>query len=76
MSTIALPRSVRSAFPLLREPALLIPLVGVGVLIYLAVLPLFMLFYGSFQAEVAPRQFVHTLQNYQDRKSTRLNSSH
>ncbi|OGQ18582.1 MAG: hypothetical protein A3C54_04000 [Deltaproteobacteria bacterium RIFCSPHIGHO2_02_FULL_60_17] len=65
MSTIALPRSIRSAFPLLREPALLIPLVGVGVLIYLAVLPLFMLFYGSFQAEVAPRQFVHTLQNYQ-----------
>ena len=64
MSTIALSRTIRESVPLLREPALLIPLVGVGVLIYLAVLPLFMLFYGSFQAEVAPRQFVHTLQNY------------
>lgn len=64
MTTIALPRSIRAAVPLLREPALLVPLVGVGVLIYLAVLPLFMLFYGSFQAEVAPRQFILTLQNY------------
>jgi iron(III) transport system permease protein len=66
MSTIALPRSVRDAAPLLREPALLVPLVGAGVLIYLAVLPLFMLFLGSFQAETGPREFVYTLKNYQN----------
>jgi iron(III) transport system permease protein len=36
------------------------------VLIYLAVLPLFMLLLGSFQAEVAPREFVYTLKNYQN----------
>jgi iron(III) transport system permease protein len=65
MSTIALPRSVRGTFPLLRDPALLVPLVGAGVLIYLAILPLFMLFLGSFEAEVAPREFVYTLKNYQ-----------
>jgi iron(III) transport system permease protein len=65
MSTIALPRSIRAAVPLVREPAFLIPLLGAGVLAYLAILPLFMLFYGSFQAEVAPRQFIYTLQNYQ-----------
>jgi iron(III) transport system permease protein len=46
------------------EPALLIPLVGAGVLVYLAVLPLLMLFIGSFQAEVSPREFVYTLKNY------------
>jgi hypothetical protein len=40
------------------EPALLIPVVGAGILIYLAVLPLLMLLFGSFQAEVAPREFV------------------
>ncbi|HET8563695.1 MAG TPA: iron ABC transporter permease, partial [Candidatus Binatia bacterium] len=34
-------------------------------LIYLAVLPLFMLLWGSFEMEVAPREFVLTLQNYQ-----------
>ena len=39
-------------------------MVGAGVLIYLAVLPLLMLFVGSFQAEVAPREFVYTLKNY------------
>lgn len=66
MSTIALPRSIRDSFPLLRDPALLIPLVGVGVLVYLAILPLFMLFLGSFEAEVAPREFVYTLKNYQN----------
>ena len=43
MSTIALPRSFKTAMPQLRDPALLVPLVGAGVLIYLAVLPLFML---------------------------------
>lgn len=65
MSTIALPRSVRTAMPQLRDPALLVPLVGAGVLIYLAVLPLFMLVKGSFEMEVVPREFVFTLQNYQ-----------
>src|SRR5438477_557612 len=64
MSTIALPRTVRAGFPALRDPALLIPLVGAGVLVYLAVLPLFMLLLGSFQAEVAPREFIYTLKNY------------
>ena len=66
MSTIALPRSVKNSVTLLGDPALLIPLVGVGVLIYLAVLPLFMLLLGSFQMEVAPREFVTTLKNYQN----------
>lgn len=64
MSTIALPRSIRHSFPLLRDPALLIPLVGTGVLVYLAVLPLFMLLLGSFQVEVAPREFILALKNY------------
>jgi iron(III) transport system permease protein len=50
----------------LREPAILVPFVGAGVLIYLAVLPLLMLIVGSFQAEVAPREFVFTLKNYQN----------
>jgi len=40
-------------------------LVGAGVLIYLAVLPLLMLVVGSFQAETAPREFIYTLKNYQ-----------
>jgi len=66
MSTLALPRSARDTLPLLRDPALLVPLVGAGVLIYLAVLPLFMLLLGSFQVEVAPREFVYTLKNYQN----------
>ncbi|HEX9144066.1 MAG TPA: iron ABC transporter permease [Candidatus Binatia bacterium] len=65
MSTAVLPRSVRSGFPLLRDPALLVPLVSAGVLVYLAVLPLFTLLLGSFQMEVGPRQFVLTLKNYQ-----------
>jgi iron(III) transport system permease protein len=47
------------------DPALLIPVLGAGILVYLAVLPLLMLFAGSFQAEVAPREFVYTLKNYQ-----------
>ena len=64
MSTIALPRSFETAMPQLRDPALLVPLVGAGVLIYLAVLPLFMLVKGSFEMEVAPREFVFTLKNY------------
>jgi iron(III) transport system permease protein len=65
MATIALPRTVRGNFPLLRDPALLVPVVGAGVLIYLAVLPLFMLLLGSFQVEVAPREFIISLKNYQ-----------
>jgi iron(III) transport system permease protein len=66
MSTIALPRTVKDTLPLLRDSALLVPLVGAGVLIYLAVLPLFMLLLGSFQVEVAPREFITSLKNYQD----------
>src|ERR687891_1617011 len=65
MSTVALPRPERAGFSLLRDPALLVPVVGAGVLIYLAVLPLFMLLKGSFEMEVAPREFVLTLENYQ-----------
>src|SRR5215467_11332390 len=65
MSTIALPRSFKAVIPQFRDPALLVPLVGAGVLIYLAVLPLFMLVKGSFEMEVAPREFVLTLKNYQ-----------
>lgn len=65
MSTVAVPRTAGFNLGALRDPALLIPLVGAGVLVYLAVLPLFMLFLGSFQAEVAPREFVYTLKNYQ-----------
>lgn len=64
MATMALPRTVRGAFPLLRDPALLVPVLGAGVLIYLAVLPLFMLLLGSFQVEVAPREFIISLKNY------------
>src|ERR671923_2799150 len=63
MSTVAIPRTARVNVP--RDPALLVPLIGAGVLIYLAVLPLCMLLLGSFQAEVAPREFVYTLKNYQ-----------
>jgi len=63
MTTVAIPRAGRASVAL--DPALLIPLVGAGVLVYLAVLPLLMLFVGSFQAEVAPREFVYTLKNYQ-----------
>jgi iron(III) transport system permease protein len=52
--------------PRLGDPALLIPLIGAGILVYLAVMPLVMLLWGSFQEEVAPREFVFTLQNYID----------
>src|SRR6476661_9788967 len=65
MATAVLPRSNNSSVPFFREPAMLVPLVGAGVLIYLAVLPLLMLLIGSFQAEVAPREFIYTLKNYQ-----------
>jgi len=63
MATATLPRAGRVSFSF--DPALLIPLVGAGVLIYLAVLPLLMLVVGSFQAETAPREFIYTLKNYQ-----------
>ena len=62
MATAAIPRTEKMSMTL--DPALLIPVVGAGVLVYLAVLPLLMLFVGSFQAEVAPREFVYTLKNY------------
>ena len=65
MTTVAIPRIFKATLPQLRDPALLVPLVGAGVLMYLAILPLFMLLLGSFQAEVAPREFVFTLKNYQ-----------
>jgi iron(III) transport system permease protein len=64
MSTIAVSTKSKLNFAFFREPALLIPLVGAGVLVYLAVLPLLILLRGSFQVEVAPREFVLTLQNY------------
>jgi iron(III) transport system permease protein len=63
MATAAIPRTGKVSMSL--DPALLVPLVGAGILVYLAVLPLLMLFVGSFQAEVAPREFVYTLKNYQ-----------
>ena len=62
MATAAIPRTGKVSMSL--DPALLIPVVGAGILVYLAVLPLLMLFVGSFQAEVAPREFVYTLKNY------------
>ncbi len=64
MSTVAISGRVRSNLQGFRDPALLIPVVGAGVLIYLAVLPLFMLFMGSFEKEVAPREFIYSWQNY------------
>ncbi|HYA27945.1 MAG TPA: iron ABC transporter permease [Acidobacteriota bacterium] len=66
MTTAVLPRSANSAVQTFRDPALLVPLCGAGVLVYLAVLPLLMLVVGSFQAEVAPREFIYTLKNYQN----------
>ena len=65
MATVAIPRAQGKGLSLPRDPALLVPLVGAGVLVYLAVLPLIMLVIGSFQAEVAPREFIYTLKNYQ-----------
>ena len=62
MATAAIPRTGKMTMSL--DPALLIPVVGAGILVYLAVLPLLMLLVGSFQAEVAPREFVYTLKNY------------
>src|SRR4030095_8316264 len=62
MATATISRTARVSMPI--EPALLIPVVGAGILIYLAVLPLLMLLVGSFQAEGAPRDFVYTLKNY------------
>jgi len=64
MATATIPLIGRVNMPTLRDPALLVPVIGAGILVYLAVLPLLMLFVGSFQAEVAPREFVYTLKNY------------
>ncbi len=66
MATATIARDASTSASKLADPALLVPLVGACVLIYLAVLPLFMLLVGSFQAEVAPREFVYTLKNYQN----------
>jgi iron(III) transport system permease protein len=63
MATATIPRAGRVSIPL--DPALLIPVFGAGILVYLAILPLLMLLVGSFQAEVAPREFIYTLKNYQ-----------
>src|SRR5436309_7960317 len=65
MATAAIPRPASASLPSFRDPALLIPVVGAGVLIYLAVLPLLKLLIGSFQAGVEPREFIYTLKNYQ-----------
>ena len=54
MATATITRDASSNASRFGDPALLVPIVGAGVLIYLAVLPLFMLVVGSFQAEVAP----------------------
>jgi iron(III) transport system permease protein len=66
MATAVISRGANASVPIFRDPALLIPVVGAGILVYLAILPLIMLFVGSFQAEVAPREFVYTLKNYQN----------
>ena len=66
MATATIARAESTTVPIFRDPAVLVPIVGAGVLIYLAVLPLFMLLVGSFQAEVAPREFIYTLKNYQN----------
>jgi iron(III) transport system permease protein len=66
MATATIARGASSSAQKFVDPALLVPFVGAGVLIYLAVLPLFMLLLGSFQAEVAPREFIFTLKNYQN----------
>jgi iron(III) transport system permease protein len=65
MATAIIARDASPSTSKFGDPALLVPILGAGVLIYLAVLPLFMLLVGSFQAEVAPREFVYTLKNYQ-----------
>src|SRR6185503_10685422 len=65
MATATIARDASPSTSKFGDPALLVPILGAGVLIYLAVLPLFMLLVGSFQAEVAPREFVYTLKNYQ-----------
>ena len=62
MATATIPRAGRVSIPL--DPALLIPVFGAGILVYLAILPLLMLLVGSFQAEVAPREFIYTLKNF------------
>jgi hypothetical protein len=50
LQRLSVRRNLSAILPL-REPALLIPAAGAVVLINLAILPLFMLLLGSFQAE-------------------------
>src|SRR5581483_6898613 len=64
LATISASRARRALPTLPADPALLVPLVGAAVLVYLAVLPLLMLLWGSVQAEVAPREYEFTLDNY------------
>lgn len=66
MASITIPRIASRArgLPFRFDPALLIPILVVVLLVYLTVFPLFMLLLGSFQEEVRPREFVFTLKNY------------
>jgi iron(III) transport system permease protein len=66
VATVSIPRGIGRVVPRLPDPALLIPLAGAALLIYLAVLPLFVLVWGSFQEEVAPREYAATLENYRE----------
>ena len=67
---------VRRATSTIRSnPALVIPLLGGLLLVYLVVFPLIMLVLGSFQEEVAPRQFDLTLRNYADAYTSRFTYS-
>jgi len=59
MATATLPRAGRVSFSF--DPALLIPLVGAGVLIYLAVLPLLMLVVGVLVLVVLRRFDLDTI---------------
>lgn len=77
MATISIPRTFPRFGPKLPDPALLVPLVGVLVLAYLAVMPLFILFWGSFQQEVpgSPREYYTTLDNYAEAYASRYTYS-
>ena len=67
---------VRRATSTIRSnPALVIPLLGGLLLVYLVLFPLIMLVLGSFQEEVAPRQFDLTLRNYADAYTSRFTYS-
>ena len=56
---------IRTPGSVLRSnPRLVILILGGAILVYLVIFPLIMLVVGSFQKEVAPREFESTLQNY------------